>query len=401
MKICLVSDYLVGYHQNWSGAEMVCQQLSQSLEKENDEVFFLTTKSTKQNKKNQGRIYPVPTLADAPKNFKKIGAPFYLILSVASCLFIFFRKKPDVVNLLHSNYLFVPAMIAAKILRIKTVFTFLDYYLICSRGNFVLPSGKICDQKEGRACLGCVSYARYFERTLTRFFSKRLDGIITFTETSKKRLISQGFSKEKIAVIYTYSINSEFKKKKKKAKTQTVLIVASFHEHKGLHVVLKSWPKVLSSFPKAKLTIVGSGNAEDKDRIEKLAAELRIAKSLIFMGQKDNEEVLDLILKHEIVVVPEQWPSEFGPLALVEAMALGRPVVASRIGSAPDFIKDGGNGLLADYDQPEDFSKNIIKLFKNEKRTEAMGESARKSCQFLFEGDQGRQTHKFYQELIQ
>lgn len=398
MRILLVSDNLVGYHEKWSGAEMVCKILTDLLLKEHQEVFFFTTRFHAKEKTEN--IFQIPVLTERGGILKKIAIPMFLFWSTIASIFYLKKVKPDIANFLHSNYLFLPVMLAARILKIPTVFTFLDYYMICDRGAFLLPSGEICDQLEGKICRRCISRTKLLERYFIGLLRNKLDGIVTFTQTSKVRLIRHGFPREKIRVIYTYIIPEEFKNKTKEKISNSVLVVAFFSRHKGLYIALQAWPKVVSEIPEAKLTVVGSGSKEDKDRIASLVDNLKIGNSVEFLGQKENEEVLNLILENELAVVPEQWPSEFGPLALVEAMALGTPVVASKIGSIPDFVKDGLNGFLVERDKPEQFAEKIIWLLKNKNKAKLMGQSAREAGNFLFNRNQGRETLKFYQELI-
>ncbi|MFH1714512.1 MAG: glycosyltransferase family 4 protein [Candidatus Nealsonbacteria bacterium] len=399
MKIILVSDNLVGYHKYWSGAEMVTKILSDSLQKEGQKVFFFTTKV--QNKENLQEVCQIPTMTGKARILQKLFAPIFIFLGFLVAVYYLKKIKPDVIDFMHSNYLFIPVMAAASFLKIPTVFTFLDYYMICPRATFRMSNGKICESVEGNICFRCISKLKYAERVILRKLKNKLDGVITFTETSKKRLKDHGFSEDRIRVIYIYNLPSEFSKMKtKKIEEESILVVASFNEHKGLHVALKVMPFVISEFPSVKMRIIGQGNKQDTERITELIDSLGIAKHVDFLGQKSNEEVLRIISEHKIIVVPEQWPSEFGPLALVEAMALGRPVVAADIGSAPDFIKDGKNGLLVKHNSPENFAKKINKLLKNSSEAERMGKKAREAGKTLFSYNQGKDTIDFFKEII-
>ena len=394
----MVSDNLAEYHDHWSGAEMVCKTLSELLAKEGQEIIFFTAPIKK--KVLAKNIFQIPTFSGTDNFFMKLFAPFYMAWGITFAFYYLLKTKPDIINFLHSNYLFFPVMTAAQFLKIPTVFTFLDYYLICPQGTFLKPSGKTCDQKEGKNCRQCVSSLKLLERRAWGKLKKKLKGVITFTETSKKRLITNGFPAEIIRVIYTYNLPSYFAQKIKEKIPSSVLAVASFHEHKGLQIILRAWPEVLKKIPKAALFVIGQGVKEDKERIENLAKNLKIENSIKFLGQRNNEEVLDKILESEIVVVAEQWPSEFGPLILLEAMALGCPVVAGEIGSVPDFVRHKVNGFLVQYNNPRDFSQKIVYLLSHKEEAAVMGEQARKIGKILFEYNQGRKTVEFYKEII-
>jgi glycosyltransferase involved in cell wall biosynthesis len=392
MKICLVSDQLADFHKTWSGAELVLKQAADFLKKEKQEVIFITTEFSREN--NPREILQIPTINIKTKFLRAVGAPLFRLLGIVSSFRYLKKEKPDIVHFFHSNYLSIPVMISAYILGIPTVFTVLDYFIICPRNNLRLDNGKTCDKKEGLRCLKCVSKFKFFEKLIIRIFSKNLKGIITFTETSRARLIKHGIPEYKIKVIYAYNPPSVAAGRGKEIEViaDSILFVGTFFEYKGLHVIIQA----LSEVPNSKLMIVGTGNEQDKARIERMVGDLGLRDRINFLGQKKNEEVLELISKSEVVVVPEQWPSDFGPLILVEAMALGKPLVASNIGGIPEFIKDGISGFLAEYDKPEQFAEKIIWLLKNKLLARAMGEQAQRNVRLLLNNNQGRKTLELY-----
>lgn len=398
MKICLVSDHLVSYSQSWSGAELVCQYLASLLEKGGEEVFFLTLRSKK--KETPANILPTPALIGRIWFFKEV-IPLHIILRTVFAFYYLKKLKPDIIHLLHTNSLFIPVMISAKLLNIPTTFTVLDYFIICPRRSTTLANGEICERVEGWQCLKCVSILRLLERRIIRLLAKNLNQLITFTETSKSRLIKHGFPAEKIKVKYIYEFSPEIsdKEKNQPMAEKDILFVGSFHKHKGLHILIQALPHILDEIPEVKMTVVGRGNDSDTARVKELVEKLNLKNNIEFLGQKKNEEIFQLIFKSKVVVVPEQWLSDFGPLILLETMALGKPVVASKIGSIPEFIKEGFNGFLAEYNKPEKFAQKIISLLENKEMAKEMGNRARESVQSLFEKNQAREILKLYQGL--
>jgi glycosyltransferase involved in cell wall biosynthesis len=391
MRICLVSDNLVGYHETWSGAELVCQYLANLLKKGGQEVTFLTIKSKKENPED---IFPTPALTSWIWFFKKIF-PIHIPIRTLVVFFQLKRIKPDIIHLFQARSLLIPVMLSAKILKIPTTFTVLDYFIICPTSHFRLKDGQICGEKEGLSCLKCVPLTRILERRIIRWLAKGSKKIITFTETSKQRLISHGFPAGKIKVKYIYEFASEISGKEVPL-TKDILFIGSFRPQKGLDVLLQAMPSILKKIPDAKLTVIGRGNEPDKERIEILVQNLNIEKSIEFLGQKDNKETLEIVSRSKVVVVPEQWFSDFGPIALIEAMAQGRPVVASKIGSAPEFIKDGLNGFLAGHNQPEEFTGKIVWLLQNHEKAEEIGRKAKETVKSLFARNQSQEIVKLY-----
>ncbi len=396
MRVLLISDYLVNFHKTWSGAEQVCDALAKSLAKEKQEIFYLCTKA---GNKKQDKVFQVPILVAGRNIFKKMLLPLYIVWASLYVFYYLKKVKPDIINFLHCNYLFIPTMIANKLFNIPTVFTFLDYYLLCPQANFKKGDNKICNNPA--ICSGCAPFMKIMESRMSRNLAKKITGFITLTETSKKRLVSFGFKPDKIKVIYTYSIPKEFADKKADFRPNSVLFIGSFHEHKGLRVVLYAMEQVLMEVPKAILKVVGSGSSQDQNEIKALVKTLKMEDRVVFLGQKNSEEVLNLILQNALVVVAEQWPSEFGPLVLVETLALGRPLVSGNLGSPPDFIKEGQNGFLAAYNNPDEYAKKMIQVLNNPLLAQKMGENARATGRFLFDQSYGRETLKFYQLLNQ
>lgn len=397
MKICLVSDNLVGYHQTWSGAELVCQYLASLLKKEGHKVFFITLKSSKKDTPED--IFPAPACTSKIWFFKTL-IPIHLVLRTIYSFFYLQKLKPDVIHLLRSNSLFFPIMISARLLNIPTTFTVLDYFIICSKSNLLLNDGKICQRVEGWHCLKCVSIFRVFERLIIKSLVKDFKRIITFTQTSKSRLVGHGIPSEKIKVKYIYDFPLKvFQENKKKINKNSILFVGSFHRHKGLDVLIRALPQTISKIPETKLIVIGKGIESDTLRIKKLVKKLKMNKYIEFLGQKKNEETLRIISKSEIVVVPEQWLSDFGPIILIEAMSLGKAVVASKIGATSEFIKDGFSGFLVERNNSEEFAEKIIWLFKNKETAQQMGDRAKKSFQVLFNSNQEKEIIKLYTNL--
>lgn len=403
MRICLVSDTLVGYHNNWSGAELVCSRLSEELKRRGKKIISLTTRFDRKDKKDRiEEIFQIPTNRIKSGIFKKIIAPFYYLLGAFFTMYVFLKTKPDVIHFFHSNELFISVMTAAKILKIPTVLTVVDYFICCPRYTFLLPNNEICQINEGFGCLkNCINTFRFLERRVIRLLTKYLDVIITFTQTSKDRLIKHKFSPGKIRVIYNYTLPKEVIFSDGKKLPNTILFVGSLYEHKGLEIIIQAMPTVVLEVPQVKLIIAGQGREDYKKKIEKMIEAFKIKENIEFLGQKSNEEILQLISKSEVMVVPEQWLSDFGPIILIEAMALGKPIVASRIGAIPEFIEDGINGFLVERNNSGQFAQKIIWLLKNKESASLIGKKAKERVRFLYNSDPVGKTLKVYKDLTE
>src|SRR5665213_535351 len=116
--------------------------------------------------------------------------------------------------------------------------------------------------------------------------------------------------------------------------------LSELHKVKGLPVALESFAEIADRFPETALVIMGDG--EERGRLEKLAAQLKIAERVHFCGYVENGPsylpALDLFLLPSL--------SESFGYVVLEAGLAGLPVIASKVGGVPEIIKDGEDGVL-------------------------------------------------------
>ncbi|TSC80405.1 MAG: putative Glycosyl transferase, group 1 [Candidatus Peregrinibacteria bacterium Gr01-1014_25] len=131
--------------------------------------------------------------------------------------------------------------------------------------------------------------------------------------------------------------------------------------------------EALALLPRATLAVVGDG--PERERLERRARNLGIADRVTWRGWlEDQTAVYRALQTARVIAVPSL--SEGGPRIAVEAMALGLPVVATRVGILPDVIVDGENGAFTDG-SPADLAAVIGKLLADEAMRQRLGESAR------------------------
>jgi glycosyltransferase involved in cell wall biosynthesis len=128
-------------------------------------------------------------------------------------------------------------------------------------------------------------------------------------------------------------------------------------------------PGIIKSFPDAVLMIVGDG--PDRSELESLCLELGISWHVIWVGQKSHDKTIRLIAVMDIVVVPSVFEG-FG-LAAAEAMAAGKPVVASNVDGLCEIIDDGETGLLVSVHNSELLASAIITLLERPELAKIMG----------------------------
>jgi len=153
-----------------------------------------------------------------------------------------------------------------------------------------------------------------------------------------------------------------------------LLLAAARHFHmKGLDVLLEAYPKVVSSFPEATLVIAGR-EGPATPALRRLIEAGGVASATRLTGYRSD--VPDLMSAADVFVLPSR--AEGSPGALIEAMALGTPAVASDIPSARE-LAGGGDGViaLATVDSADDLARAIILLLDEPERAAAMAARGR------------------------
>ena len=143
--------------------------------------------------------------------------------------------------------------------------------------------------------------------------------------------------------------------------------IAILRRKKGHHTLLDAVPLVLKEFPKAVFVFVGDG--PQRQNIEQKIAELGISMNVKLLGlRKDIPEILKTIDVFVLPTLQEALGTSF-----LEAMAMGKPVVGTKVGGVGEVLKDGINGYLVEPGNPSILAKAIIKLLKDKEKARMMG----------------------------
>ncbi len=126
----------------------------------------------------------------------------------------------------------------------------------------------------------------------------------------------------------------------------TILYAGRLSPEKGVDVLLRAFARSCVAHEEVRLLLVGDG--PNRGDYELLAGELGIADRVHFLGFRNDIQAFYRLA--DLFVLPSR--SEGLPMALLEAMALGTPVVATRVGGVPDLVTDGVTGLLVAPDDP-------------------------------------------------
>ena len=135
--------------------------------------------------------------------------------------------------------------------------------------------------------------------------------------------------------------------------------------------VLLTFRRLRESGVDACLCLVGDG--PDRPALERRAKELGIMRETLFLGFQ--HEVAPFYGAFDALLLPSV--SEGTPVSAIEALAAGKPVVATRVGGVPDVVRDGEDGLLADAGAVDDLSERLTRLARDPALRERMGTAGR------------------------
>jgi glycosyltransferase involved in cell wall biosynthesis len=144
-------------------------------------------------------------------------------------------------------------------------------------------------------------------------------------------------------------------------------VVGRLELEKGHPTLLEAWPHVLRSVPEAYLLIVGEGSR--LDALHEIAKRMKILHRVVFTGRRDD--IPAVTAAFDVAVLPSYREAQ--GLTILEAMAMSRPVVASKVGGIPEMITDGVTGLLVPPKDPEALAAAIVRLLRDHQLADVLG----------------------------
>ncbi len=147
--------------------------------------------------------------------------------------------------------------------------------------------------------------------------------------------------------------------------------VARLHRQKGIIHLLRAAPRILGASPRARIVVVGEGPLGGD--LRKRAASLGLSGRFVFLGERDDAR--SIMSLFDVFVLPSLW--EGLPFVLVEAAALGRPIVATAVDGVPEVVEDGKTGVLIPPADADALADAVIGLLSDRERADALGDAAR------------------------
>lgn len=225
-----------------------------------------------------------------------------------------------------------------------------------------------------------VRLRRWFYLLLERLTAKRTDLFIAVSQATKNELVRYGkVASAKVNIIYNGVDRQAIEAAIHKSPLPDIGVKADMVVgwvgrlvfDKGLADLIVASKSVLHKYPGALFVVIGDG--PERASLEAEVGSSGLAEHFRFPGYQAN--VYPYLARFDIFVLTSYHESL--PLGILEAMALGKPVVATRVGGVPEVVEDGESGILVSPGKPSELSAAIEKLLGDTGLRERMGKRGR------------------------
>jgi glycosyltransferase involved in cell wall biosynthesis len=243
---------------------------------------------------------------------------------------------------------------------------------------------------------------------IERWLARRTDRLLAVSETVRTELLDMGIGRPERFTIMPVGLDLDRFLRSEGARgalraelglsdaTPLVGIVGRLVHIKAHEVFLEAAARVARVLPDCGFLIVGDG--ERRAELRDQAAALGLGLQVRFLGWRRD---LDRIYA-DLDLVALTSHNEGSPLSLIEAMAAGRAVVATRVGGVPNLVEDGVSGVLVPPGDPAALSGAMTALLSDAGRREALGQAGRKRVATVFGADRLlRDMDRLYEKLLE
>lgn len=305
--------------------------------------------------------------------------------------------KPDIVHINNFQRQLSASIIdAIKEKNIPIVMTAHDLNPICP-ASIMLYNGEVCDDCITKGYAQCIkkkcvkgstlkSTLGVMEKKYYDFHKvfRKIDCIISPSEFNKNQLVNGKLKYNEIVTLHNFVNESE--------RNEYVLGDYAFYlgrlsKEKGILNLIEA----IGDIPNAKLLIAGDG--PERERIEAYISEHKLDGRITLLGYQNQDSIHKYITNSRFVVIPSIC-NENCPYSVLEAMEIGKPIVASRIGGIPELIADGENGYLYKADDINELKEKLTLLLDDDEKVNSFAQKSRELYESYYSPD------SYYNELI-
>jgi glycosyltransferase involved in cell wall biosynthesis len=168
----------------------------------------------------------------------------------------------------------------------------------------------------------------------------------------------------------------------------TLLFLSTLMEEKGTLDLLRALPKVRERAGNLRAIFAGEWYLQrDKETSERIINESGIGSWAEFAGPVGPIKKQQLLENSDVLVFPTKYPFEGHPYVILEAMAVGLPIISTNIGCIPEMVENGVNGFLIEPGDVEGLAEKVCLLLADEALRRRMGQASRERflAEFTFE----------------
>lgn len=383
----------VSFHyppQAWGGAERYARQIGQGLAGVGHNVRVVTSSRSPKGSKRY-RVGGLQVAAYPTAH----SFPYSLVTRTWNPMAWLRNHGKGAVAHVHNVEGFSPLLFRSlKRTHQAVAWTAHDPTLMC--GARMLPrDGSTCTGIGSDKCRRCENVLdRLRRRMVNRHMLPSVDALIPPSEWMRGLMADAGFPEEKIHVIRN-GIDLSDIPRSPVPDEPVMMFCGQMYPEKGLMYALKAYQLVLEEIPDARFTVVGDGTQYE----EGLAyARKNNLDGAFFTGRVTDP--LPFYHRAKVVVHPSVIP-ENSSLVLLEAHAVGRPSVATRVGGNAEIVHEGYTGLMTDSGQEGDLAHQLIRILDSTKDARAMGRRARIRAERQFRIDQKVDDHaRLFNRLV-
>lgn len=374
MKVLLISD---AFLPSLGGIERHVNTLSNFLSERGHEITILTERMDADDSVYEKKGIKVIRSMDLMRKDADYKWPYTRLYNSKKILeyLNLYGNKYDLVHY-HGTY---PLYMDYRKINIPVVATIHAIYPVCianwginewcqedpSSINCVLCTVRI-KKKYVPVAPAFMIYSKYYYDRM-KISLKSLEKVVSVSNYVGN-IVKQGLNLTNIINIYNFiDIENDIMFNLKRYKndinsldiesgSRVILFSGRLVESKGIHILLKSFKKIQEKYDDIYLVITGGGKLESY--VEKMSIKNEKIK---FLGYISREKQLNILNNASLFVAPSTYPDAC-PTSILEAMALGVPVVSTNIGGIPELIIENKTGLMVNPNDVEGLSNTMVEL---------------------------------------
>ena len=273
-------------------------------------------------------------------------------------------------------------------------------------GTFAAKIARVPIVITSRRSLGHFKAGKPHSLLAERLVNRMTDLIIANSEAVKQDVVRQEkVEPSKVRVVYNgidpslYDVPADPALRASLGipeEAKVVGVIANLIHYKGHCFLLQAWQTVKQKIPGARLLLIGDGPL--RGELEALVKELHLEEEVLFLGSR--QDIPQLLALMDVAVLPSL--EEGFPNAVLEAMAAGKPVVATNVGGVPEAIIHEETGFLVPPKDPKALADAIIRVLSDPELAMNMGKAGRDRVIREFSLDRMvRSIEQVYEELTQ